>query len=149
MYEWAKPQGWERSLRREIPFLFGAATLVLFLDYGHVWLADPTQLAERGVLFVWLLAAIAGCIFGVVRHADALADLLGEPLGTLILTISVIIIEVSLIAAVMIEGATDPTLARETMFAVIMMGRTFRHPFGGGTWERNVAVSNVPLSTIA
>ncbi len=102
-------------------FSSACGTLALFLVYGNVWLADPAQLVERGVLFVWLLTAIACCIFGVVRHADALAELLGEPLGTLILTISVIVIEVSLIAAVMLEGATDPTLARDTMFAVIMI----------------------------
>jgi Ca2+:H+ antiporter len=112
---------WERRVRSETPFLVGALTLALFVAYGRYWLADPTQLIERGVLFVWLLAAIAVCIFSVVRHADALAELLGEPLGTLILTISVIVIEVSLIAAVMLEGATDPTLARDTMFAVIMI----------------------------
>ena len=121
MHQWVSSQRWERRLRSETPFLFGALTLALFLTYGGVWLADPTQLAERGVLFVWLLAAIAFCIFGVVRHADVLADLLGEPLGTLILTISVIVIEVSLIAAVMFEGVSDPTLARDTMFAVIMI----------------------------
>jgi Ca2+:H+ antiporter len=114
-------QFWRSRIRGETPFLVGALTLGLFLVYGGVWLADPTQLIERGVLFVWLLATIAFCIFGVVRHADALADLLGEPLGTLILTISVIVIEVSLIAAVMLEGVTDPTLARDTMFAVIMI----------------------------
>jgi Ca2+:H+ antiporter len=112
---------WERRIRSEAPFFVGTGTLALFLVYGNVWLADPAQLIERGVLFVWLLTAIACCIFGVVRHADALAELLGEPFGTLILTISVIVIEVSLIAAVMLEGATDPTLARDTMFGVIMI----------------------------
>jgi Ca2+:H+ antiporter len=121
MSSWVKPLRWERRLRRETPFLFGALTLALFVSYGRYWLADPTQLTQRAILFVWLLAAIAACIFGVVRHADALADLLGEPLGTLILTVSVIVIEVSLIVAVMIEGATDPTLARDTMFSVIMI----------------------------
>jgi Ca2+:H+ antiporter len=112
---------WDDRLRSEVPVLVGGVTLCLFLVYGSAWLADPTQLLERGVLFVWLLATIAVCIFGVVRHADALADLLGEPLGTLILTVSVIVIEVSLITAVMLEGATDPTLARDTMFSVIMI----------------------------
>lgn len=110
-----------QHVRSEAPLVVGVATLLLFLLYGHIWLADPTQLLERGVLFLWLLATIAVCIFSVVRHADALAELLGEPFGTLILTISVIVIEVSLIAAVMIEGVTDPTLARDTMFAVIMI----------------------------
>ena len=121
MHQEASHQRWERRIRSETPFLFGAVTLGLFLVYGRVWFADPGQLGERGVLFVWLMTAIACCIFGVVRHADALADLLGEPLGTLILTISVIVIEVSLIAAVMLEGVTDPTLARDTMFSVIMI----------------------------
>jgi Ca2+:H+ antiporter len=121
MHQEASHQRWERRIRGEAPFLIGAVTLGLFLVYGRVWLADPGQLVERGVLFVWLMTAIACCIFGVVRHADALAELLGEPLGTLILTISVIVIEVSLIAAVMLEGVTDPTLARDTMFSVIMI----------------------------
>lgn len=121
MHYWISQSRWDERLRSEMPFVIGGATLVLFLVYGHAWLADPTQLLERGILFVWLLATIIVCIFGVVRHADALAELLGEPLGTLILTVSVIAIEVSLIAAVMFEGATDPTLARDTMFSVIMI----------------------------
>jgi Ca2+:H+ antiporter len=112
---------WDEHLRSVAPCAIGAATLLLFIAYGKAWLSDPTQLVERGILFVWLLITIAVCIFGVVRHADALAERLGEPLGTLILTVSVIAIEVSLIAAVMIEGATDPTLARDTMFSVIMI----------------------------
>jgi len=121
MYSWIGETKWDERLRGEAPFAVGAATLCLFLVYGSAWLADPNQLAERTILFVWLLATIVVCIFGVVRHADALAELLGEPLGTLILTVSVIVIEVSLITAVMLEGATDPTLARDTMFSVIMI----------------------------
>ena len=96
-------------------------TLAAFIAYGGTWLADPTRLIVRGLLFVWLLATISLCIFGVVRHADALAGLLGEPLGTLVLTISVIVIEVSLIVSIMVEGVSDPTLARDTMFAVVMI----------------------------
>ena len=47
--------------------------------------------------------------------------LLGEPFGTLILTLAVISIEVSLIASIMLHGANEPTLARDTMFAVLMI----------------------------
>lgn len=112
---------WDDRLRSELPCVIGIVTLCIFLTCGNAWLGDPTQFFERGILFVWLLSTIAVCIFGVVRHADALADLLGEPLGTLILTVSVIVIEVSLIIAVMVEGTTDPTLARDTMFSVIMI----------------------------
>jgi len=99
MHNEAGQQRCEYRIRGKTPLLLGALTLCLFLAHGSTWLSDPMQLVERTVLSVWLLAAIAFCIFGVVRHADALADLLGEPVGTLILTISVILIEVSLKAA--------------------------------------------------
>jgi Ca2+:H+ antiporter len=57
----------------------------------------------------------------VVRHADHLAARLGEPYGTLILTLSVTFIEVICISAVMLHGLNNPTLARDTLFAVIMI----------------------------
>ncbi len=114
-------RSWQQTLRGEMPLAFGIFTLGLFLLYGESWLAESQHLAVRGVLFLWLLGAIGVCIFGVVRHADRLAELLGEPLGTLILTISVISIEVALIIAVMLQGSAHPTLARDTMFAVIML----------------------------
>jgi Ca2+:H+ antiporter len=113
--------GWQQKLRGELPLAFGVLTLLVFIRYGDAWFAAPQHLLLRGLQFVWLLGAIAVCIFGVVRHADHLAELLGEPLGTLILTVSVIVIEVALIIAVMVQGVADPTLARDTMFAVIML----------------------------
>jgi len=61
------------------------------------------------------------CAFAAVRHADGLAEILGEPYGTLILTISVIAIEVSVISAVMLNGDANPTLARDTMLAVVII----------------------------
>ena len=54
-----QPLRWERRIRSEAPLFVGTVTLALFLVYGNAWLADPTQLVERGVLFVWLLTAIA------------------------------------------------------------------------------------------
>ncbi|PYJ98409.1 MAG: calcium:proton antiporter, partial [Verrucomicrobia bacterium] len=57
----------------------------------------------------------------VVRHADYLAVKCGEPYGTLILTLSAISIEVMTISAAMLHGANNPTLARDAMFAVIMI----------------------------
>jgi Ca2+:H+ antiporter len=57
----------------------------------------------------------------VVRHADCLAIKFGEPYGTLILTLAAISIEVMMISAAMLHGANNPTLARDAMFAVIMI----------------------------
>src|SRR5207249_2901411 len=45
----------------------------------------------------------------------------GEPYGTLILTLSAITIEVMMISAAMLHGKNNPTLARDMMFAVIMI----------------------------
>ncbi|MGH6917594.1 MAG: calcium:proton antiporter, partial [Geminicoccaceae bacterium] len=50
-----------------------------------------------------------------------LAEMVGEPYGTLILTLAAISIEVSLISAIMLLGENEPTLARDTMFAVLML----------------------------
>src|SRR5262245_10105071 len=61
------------------------------------------------------------CAFGVVRHAEAVAERLGEPYGTLVLTLSVITIEVALLAAIMLHGQNNPTLARDAMFATLMI----------------------------
>jgi Ca2+:H+ antiporter len=72
-------------------------------------------------MFAWLFGVMIWCAFGVVRHADGLAEILGEPYGTLILTISVISMEVAILATVMHSGSPNPTLPRETMFAILMI----------------------------
>lgn len=84
-------------------------------------MADLGQLSWYSFLFVWLFAVMPWLSFSVVRHADGLAVLLGEPYGTLILTLAVISIEVVMIVAVMMTGEGNPTLARDTMFAVLMI----------------------------
>src|SRR6476646_7306582 len=72
-------------------------------------------------VFVWLFAVILWSATCVVRHADCLAIKLGEPLGTLILTLSAISIEVVMITTAMLHGANNPTLGRDAIFAVIMI----------------------------
>ena len=57
----------------------------------------------------------------VVRHADHVAEILGEPYGTLVLTLSVTAIEVMSISAVMLHGENNPTLVRDTLFAIVMI----------------------------
>ena len=108
-------------LLTEGAFLFGAITAVLFFRFSDVLLADLLPDLKTVVLFVWLFAVMLWCAFGVVRHADFLAERLGEPYGTLILTLSVISIEVSLISAIMLAGENEPTLARDTMFGILMI----------------------------
>lgn len=108
-------------LRQEWPLLLGVASTGLFLAFGKGWLADLSHPLWMGLLFVWLVGAILASAFGVVRHADCLAIKLGEPLGTLVLTLSVIGMEVMMVAALMLAKNPEPTMARDTMFAVVMI----------------------------
>ena len=74
----------------------------------------------------WLFAAVLlvilfGTVFAAVHHAEVVAERIGEPFGTLLLTLSVTIIEVALIATIMLGEQTVTTLARDTVFAVVMI----------------------------
>lgn len=108
-------------LRDEKTLILSILTTVLFFLYGESWLADLTDPLWFGFISIWLFTVILLSAFAIVRHAESLAVLLGEPLGTLILTLSVIGIEVMMISAVMLTGEGKPTLARDTMFAVVMI----------------------------
>lgn len=76
-------------------------------------------------MFVWLFIVMIWGAGGVLHHAEAVAERLGEPVGTLVLTLAVVGIEVALIASVMLAGDGQPTLARDTMFAVVMIVLNF------------------------
>ncbi len=108
-------------LRTELALWIGALTAALFTVFGDAWLGDLSDSLRYGLLFAWLFGVMAWLAFSVVRHADALAIILGEPFGTLILTVSVIGIEVVMISAVMLTGEGNPTLGRDTLFSVLML----------------------------
>lgn len=71
--------------------------------------------------FAVLLLTILAASFGVVHEADYLAHKLGEPYGTLILTLSIVSIEVILIASVLLGPGEAPTIGRDSIFAVLMI----------------------------
>jgi Ca2+:H+ antiporter len=108
-------------LAAEAPALLGMLTTAVFFAFGDRLLADLENHLLIVPLFLWLFGTMMWCAFGVVRHADAVAEKLGEPYGTLVLTFSVIVIEVALLASIMLHGENNPTLARDTMFATLMI----------------------------
>ena len=108
-------------LRREWVLLLSVITTALFLLFGKGWMEHLAQPLWFTLILAWLFGVILASAFAVVRHAESLAVLFGEPLGTLILTLSAITIEVMMIAAVMLTGESKPALARDTMFAVLMI----------------------------
>ena len=60
-------------------------------------------------------------MFAAVHHAEVIAERIGEPFGTLLLTLAITIIEVALIATIMLGDKPVPALARDTVFAVVMI----------------------------
>jgi len=86
-----------------------------------MWLADLTNSIWFALMLGWLFGTILLSAFAVVRHAEGLAIRLGEPLGTLVLTLSMSGMEMMMIAAVMYTGQGGSSLARDTMLAIVMI----------------------------
>jgi Ca2+:H+ antiporter len=80
-----------------------------------------TPTAAGLVFALALLVILFGTVFAAVHHAEAIAERIGEPYGTLLLTLAVTVIEVALIATIMLGDKEVPTLARDTVFAVVMI----------------------------
>ena len=74
--------------------------------------------------FFQILASVL-LIFSVmaaVHHSEIIAERVGEPYGTIILAISITVIEVSIIVSLMLsEGSEAASLARDTVFAATML----------------------------
>ena len=103
------------------PAIAGMASTLLAYQFKQPLFSDLHNFALTILLFLWLLGTMMWCAFSVVRHAEAIADKLGEPYGTLVLTLSMVVIEVSLLAAIMLHGENNATLARDAMFATLMI----------------------------
>ena len=122
----AEPSAEGRLVRRHrissiAAILAGLLTTALAYFFQESLFGDLHNYPLTVLVFLWMFGVMLACAFSVVRHADAVARHLGEPYGTLVLTISVIVIEVSLMAAIILHGENNPTLARDAMFATLMI----------------------------
>ncbi|WP_211878015.1 calcium:proton antiporter [Pseudarthrobacter albicanus] len=94
---------------------------VLGLVFAHPLLAPPVPawLLVTGLVFI--VGVVLVCAFGVVHEAEHLAHRLGDPYGSLVLTLSIVLIEVVLISAVMLGPGEHTTIARDSVMAVSMI----------------------------
>src|SRR5580704_14324833 len=96
-------------------WIFPALAVLLFAAVtaaGYGFTPSAGGLMFAAVLLVILL----GTVFAAVHHAEVIAERIGEPYGTLLLTLAV-----ALIATIMLGEKPVPTLARDTVFAVVMI----------------------------
>lgn len=84
-------------------------------------LSSQLSAAVLVLLLAGIIAVIVVCAFGVVGEAEHLARRLGDPYGTLVLTLSIVAIEVILIAAVMLGPGVHATIGRDSVMAVSMI----------------------------
>lgn len=106
-----------KIFRSETPISLALIVLLLGLTFEH-------SAVEHGGSILWgvllvILAAVIGVAFRIAHHAEVLAIRLGEPYGTLILTLAAVSVEV-VILIVLLQGAPNPTLARDTVFSAVM-----------------------------
>lgn len=96
--------------------------LVFFGGASGLGFGDDFASSGIGIAIATLLAPLLiAAVFSAVYHAEDVAHLTGEPIGTLVLTLAVTIIELALIVSLMATGKASPTLVRDTVFAVIMI----------------------------
>ncbi len=114
------------ALREEWMLLVSIGTSLVLLLAGPEIAAATSGLPGLVLLFIWLFATVIGSGLAVVRHADHVAIRLGEPYGTLMLTLAVTTIELIAISAMTLHGAEEGAeagnpLVRDTIFAVVMI----------------------------
>jgi Ca2+:H+ antiporter len=87
------------------------------------WLVLVAAMIVPGAPTIALaVVALFAVVFAAVHHAEVVAHRIGEPFGTLVLAVAVTVIEVALIVSVMLSGGAEKeTLARDTVFAAIMI----------------------------
>jgi len=94
-------------------------TLLVVMALGDGWI--EAHIAASALAFVLIVGLILVCAMRVMHHGETLAAMLGEPLGALTLTLSAALIEISLLAVVMLSGAANPTIVRDTVYAELMI----------------------------
>src|ERR1700694_766784 len=101
-------------------WIFPAVSVLFFAGATALGLTFTPSAA--GLVFaVGLLVILFGTVFAAVHHAEVIAERIGEPYGTLLLTLAVTIIEGALIATIMLGDKPVPTLAPDTAFAGVMI----------------------------
>jgi len=94
---------------------------VVLMVLGRSLVSDHPHALAIALVLAAIVAVIITCAFGVVTQAEALARRLGDPYGTLVLTLSIMVIEVILIAAVMLGPGDHATIARDSVMAATLI----------------------------
>src|SRR5260221_10100628 len=94
-------------------WIFPALAVLLFVVASALGLTF-TPSAGGLVFAALLLAIIFGTVFAAVHHAEVIAERIGEPYGTLLLTLAVSLLQIAPVPTLHLRGKPGPTLAPGT-----------------------------------
>ena len=106
------------AIKQEYWLLLAVLAALIALPMEHALLGHGQAIALGGA--VALIAAIVCASLRVAHHAEQLAERVGDPYGTMILTLSAVLVEV-VILAIMMSNQASPTLVRDTIYSAVML----------------------------
>lgn len=104
--------------RQEIILVPACAVGIVTFAFEHAILAVGAAGSLIGAAA--LIASIIAVSVRVAHHAEVLAAKVGDPYGSMILTIAAVLVEVIILTILML-GSSSPTLARDTIFSAVML----------------------------
>ncbi|MGV3686209.1 MAG: calcium:proton antiporter [Daejeonella sp.] len=120
------------------------------------WILFFTGLVSDSSLFQIVASVLLILsVMSAVHHSEIIAERVGEPYGTIILAVSITVIEVSIIVSLMMsEGPAAASLARDTVFAATMLilnGIIGLCLLIGGLkhYEQNFSASSVTIALVS
>lgn len=102
----------ERLLLLAIP-----VAIIAYMTEHAIFEAGKTAALIAAILLIGLIVLIS---MRVAHHAEILAAKVGDPYGTMILTLSAVAVEVLILAIIMNESSS-PTLVRDTIYSAVMI----------------------------
>ena len=106
------------TLLKDEKLLLLAIVMVAVVYPLEHWLLSNGQITAL-IAGVVLVAAIVCASMRVAHHAEVLAEKVGDPYGTMILTLSAVLVEV-VILAIMMSNEASPTLVRDTIYSAVI-----------------------------
>lgn len=106
------------AMKQEALLWLAAIACLPAYGFEHQFVAAGSAVAL--VAAALLIAAIVCASLRVAHHAEVLAQKVGDPYGTMILTLSAVLVEVVVLGIVM-SHESSPTLVRDTIFAAVML----------------------------
>lgn len=105
-------------VRREaaLPVAFLLGLVLLGFEHDLIAMGPVVAFAASAVL----IGLIVSVSVRVARHAEYLAHKVGDPYGTMILTLTAVLVEVVVLAIVM-SAESAPTLVRDTIYSAVMI----------------------------